>query len=1148
MKLRELFEALTAGQKDNVDFALSSFDYNPNQWDNIFGDQERIYLEMAPTMMVDINGILSKLGYHISDYDAGMASTIKQYKIENVLRGFPTILEKWRNDPYHTRESNSADQEVLDKLYSMKYEVDSGKLYREGIVSKEVTDYISTILSNNKIDEKTMQMYNQIVNSDDYKNARLEEKQNMLRYVRELDTNLQIIVISRNKYDVAEVGTNKNWSSCLNLGGGWGPAGDSQDRGINAHRATQDVSIGCLAAYLVEKDDLELNDPIARLSIKPFINHTMPGKVALGVHDTVYQRRGKLCPAAFQKLVREWADGINATAELDGLFTLHPDAYNHTEFKSTRKEFGSYATDSKTFERYGYQIELVPEELRTIGYFKLLLDDGVFNTFKKVLSYAKDRKQVSDIIITTIARVRDASWISYIPDEYVNDSDLIMGIIEASLNYDSILVALALNENHKDLLPTVFDNQRERFLAFFKRFDINPNNTNSVQDFINSFPSVYPDYAKPILLATAPFVTNSGGLYIQRLLNSGYMDKKVQDAIERLIKECNVEYEFISDAFLMIPRLADELTKDIPEMAKELASAAKSASSINELTDVLRKADRMKNLLSGVSMNTGEKNTEVLSSIYSAVVMNDYANIEVRKAAVEYIDNVPVLMHLLETDLDIDLMNLIAERLKTAGGSSNALNKVRAAWLKIASEDASTVVKHCNDSEVIMKILDDSKYIKPDNVFSILMERIITGRLVDNIAKLSYAIIEVCPLRAFAVFDGEHYYKHISKEDEHKIKEHLHGKIYRLIVGKKLTNGEPLLDSFGMGFIVPLIKVSDEKSIIELLQHDKLSVDFMLVLLKLYDQSDKIPSSVESAFKRYIDNSVSQFDIGRFEANYAEMSKKHLGIVKQIISKMTNFAELHGTFPGENEQIRKWKDERLTEANPKLTKGVISHVFAAYKDKKMPEGMLSKVKEYIENSNDKEKSDLFDKYINHVNMDIAEILIRYENDPKCLMHGYYSENPELINLIEKKMRSIFNKPMSDKTIRLVIELVIKNIKFTNEMLKVFLKNKDVNGSPFANHALSELIHLMCNDLQNVRVDYKNKTIDKMWTICNYFDNSSFVVAMILKNTRKYYNDTIELDQIREVVGKNKEAINDVIQDLSAMQVQVIDDNGIVQRW
>ena len=1140
MKLRELFEALTANQKAYVDDELGKLEYNPAQWNHIFGNQERIFLEMEPILMVDIVGILSNLGYHITDYVAGMASTIKKYNIENVLRGFPSILEKWRNDPYHKRETNSPDQEVLDRLQSMNYAVDSGELYREGVLTKEVTDYISTILSNNKIDEKTMQMYNQIVNSDDYKNAYTTEKSDMLRYVRELDTNLQMVVISRNRYDVAEVGTNKNWSSCLNLGGGWDPVGVRQERGVNAHRVSPDISIGCLAAYLVEKDDLELRDPIARLSIKPFINDTMPGKVALGVHDTVYHRRGKLYPAAFQKSVREWADGINVTAELDGLFTLHPRAYNHNEFKSTEKEFGSYAIDRKTYKDYGDKIEMVPEELRTMGYFRLLLNDGKFNIFKKILRYAKDRTQVAGVIISTIARTNDAVWISYIPDEYVNDSDLIMDIIEASLNYDTILASILAFK----LLPTVFDNQRERFLAFFKRFDSNPDNTSAVSDFINALSS---DYAEPILLATAPYVTNSGQVYIHSLLNGGNTgDKQVRDAIRRLIKECNVDYTVMSDAFLIIPSLADELTKDIPERAKELTAAAKSASSVGELTAILAKVASMRNLLDGVSSNTQEKNTAVLSPIYDAVAMNDYVNTTVIKEIIDYIDKVPVLMHILETELNVNLLNLIAYRLKKVGGSSNAVNKVRAAWFKIASEDVFLVIKQCNDSEVILKILNDSKYLKTEIIFSALISDIMDGRFVDNIVKLSCTIIEICPRRFFAVFNSAQYYKHISKEDEHKIREHFQDKIHRLIVGKNVANDKPLLDTFSMGQIIPFIKVSDEKSIIGLLQHVGLVVDYMFDLLRLYDQSDKIPSSVESAFTRYIDSRVSQFDISRFAAVYVEMNKKHLGIVKQIISKMTDFYVLHETFPGENEQIRKWKDERLTEANhPKLSKDDIFRLFTLDKDKKMSEGMKSKVKEYIESINDKQRGDLFDRHINHVNMDIAEILIQYENDPYSLMEGYWSNNPELINLIERKMRSIFTKPMSDETIQQVLKLVVRHVTFTNEMLKVFLKNKDVKGNPVANQELSELIHRMCNGFHAVSHDYKNETIDKMWTICNYFNNDSFLVAMILKNTRKYENDTIELDQIKGVVGRNKEVINDVIQDLAAMRVQVTDGGEII---
>ena len=69
MKLRELFEALTPGQKKYVDDELSSnkLTYNTKQWDHIFGDQDRIYLEIPPQHPnVEVYKKLIELGYKIT--------------------------------------------------------------------------------------------------------------------------------------------------------------------------------------------------------------------------------------------------------------------------------------------------------------------------------------------------------------------------------------------------------------------------------------------------------------------------------------------------------------------------------------------------------------------------------------------------------------------------------------------------------------------------------------------------------------------------------------------------------------------------------------------------------------------------------------------------------------------------------------------------------------------------------------------------------------------------------------------------------------------------------------------------------------------------------------------------------------------------
>ena len=111
MKLRELLEALTPGQKKYVDDKLSSSElvYNPNQWDNIFGDHDRIYLEIpSQHPNVEVYKKLIELGYKITDYATGYAilRNPKVYDIRKVLGKKPEMIKmweesigRWENDP-----------------------------------------------------------------------------------------------------------------------------------------------------------------------------------------------------------------------------------------------------------------------------------------------------------------------------------------------------------------------------------------------------------------------------------------------------------------------------------------------------------------------------------------------------------------------------------------------------------------------------------------------------------------------------------------------------------------------------------------------------------------------------------------------------------------------------------------------------------------------------------------------------------------------------------------------------------------------------------------------------------------------------------------------------------------------------------------
>lgn len=119
------------------------------------------------------------------------------------------------------------------------------------------------------------------------------------------------VVISRHPHDVAGMSTDRGWTSCMNM-----------DGGSNAHYLKHDIKCGTHVAYLVNKGDHEIKNPIARISLKPFQSedgkHTILGaeSSSYGTHDN-----------AFEQTVHEWTND-NFTPR-DGLsYTKVKHVYN----------------------------------------------------------------------------------------------------------------------------------------------------------------------------------------------------------------------------------------------------------------------------------------------------------------------------------------------------------------------------------------------------------------------------------------------------------------------------------------------------------------------------------------------------------------------------------------------------------------------------------------------------------------------------------------------------------------------------------------------------------------------------------------------------------------------------------------------------
>ncbi len=103
------------------------------------------------------------------------------------------------------------------------------------------------------------------------------------------------IVFSKHPYDIAGMSTGRGWTSCMNLYDGEKKA-----------YVSMDVKEGSFVAYLINKDDLNINKPQARVSVKPFFDKN--SNVYYGI-----ERRGYgTYPEYFLNEVKKIVEGVQS--------------------------------------------------------------------------------------------------------------------------------------------------------------------------------------------------------------------------------------------------------------------------------------------------------------------------------------------------------------------------------------------------------------------------------------------------------------------------------------------------------------------------------------------------------------------------------------------------------------------------------------------------------------------------------------------------------------------------------------------------------------------------------------------------------------------------------------------------------------------
>lgn len=120
------------------------------------------------------------------------------------------------------------------------------------------------------------------------------------------------VVISSDPHDIASMSTGRDWVSCMELG-----------KGANYQDIFCEVKDGGFVAYLIRSDDINIQKPLARISIKRFENKI--GQSIAIPEETVY---GNELPG-FTETVKRWIDSKQGKVPL-GVYKRRGGEYSDT--------------------------------------------------------------------------------------------------------------------------------------------------------------------------------------------------------------------------------------------------------------------------------------------------------------------------------------------------------------------------------------------------------------------------------------------------------------------------------------------------------------------------------------------------------------------------------------------------------------------------------------------------------------------------------------------------------------------------------------------------------------------------------------------------------------------------------------------------
>jgi hypothetical protein len=356
IKLNSLLAALKKEDKEFYN-SIQEKAKVKQKYDHIFGSDDRLFIEddrVKNTQVVDLQPLVLKnetidYAYDISFLNYILSVDIfindsKKYTINSIdyVSGYFTEIDSSNNKPTGRKiKFNSIIDKILKKIDS-----------HINILNSKIDDL-------DDLDERQQYLISEISSYKKDKERLEKIRKNFISYrpAKAISDKDFYIVISRAAEDIAGMSTDRRWTSCMHLPGYINSKGELTEGGMHYDILENDVRLGTLVAYLIDKEDYdkkEIDNPWARIAIKPWFEKSTNNYI-LVPEPKAYTDTSliKSIIDNFSQIVNEFFNNVNK--DIEGIFEFDT---RRLYFDNPKAEdpTNKYFIKNKEHEKYIYEI------------------------------------------------------------------------------------------------------------------------------------------------------------------------------------------------------------------------------------------------------------------------------------------------------------------------------------------------------------------------------------------------------------------------------------------------------------------------------------------------------------------------------------------------------------------------------------------------------------------------------------------------------------------------------------------------------------------------------------------------------------------------------------------------------------------------